>query len=397
MAAGHLRVYGVDPLVAPAAVCRAVLLGRAAVVLTSAGAGLLLVADLWRVVSVIAVTVLVTVAEVTVLTRHPAVVRRALPVVGVDWLAATGILLLSKGGMAYFCFAAGSAALAGALLGMRALGIWAVQAAFGFAAAAWALRAAPYSPDVAAFVMAFPMLSVLAGMGGAVATSALVRYVDLTVEVTASAQRSAAADERARLARELHDSVSKTLRGVSFAALALPSSLRRHPALAEQLAETVSRGAEVAAKEARQLLEGLRGDVPDRSFEDVVHEVSRSWQHDAGVATRVTVACAEPGVAVRYEIVRVLQEALTNVQRHASASHVTIRLIQSGGLLELIVGDDGIGFVVPEELGRLQSQGHFGLVGMAERARAVGGHLRVRSYPGAGTVVTVCVPLDPLE
>ncbi|WP_061295385.1 sensor histidine kinase [Herbidospora cretacea] len=386
----------VDPLVAPAAICRTVLLGRAAVVLTSAGAGLLLVPGTWRVLSVVALTVVATVAEVTVLTRRPAIVRRALPVIAADWVVASGVLLLSRGGMAYFCFAAGSAALAGALMGMRALPIWAVQAAFGFGAAAWALRAAPYSPDVAAFVMAFPMLSVLAGMGGAVAAAALVRYVDLSVEAASSAQRSAAADERARLARELHDSVSKTLRGVSFAALALPSSLRRHPALAEQLADTVSKGAEVAAREARQLLEGLRGDSPDRSFGDVVHEICRSWQQDIGLTIRVTVACAEPGVAVRYEMIRLLQEALTNIRRHAHASHVTIRLTQSGGVLELIVGDDGVGFTMPEELSRLQSQGHFGLVGMAERARAVGGHLRVRSFPGAGTVVTAVVPVAQL-
>ncbi|MEU8386347.1 hypothetical protein, partial [Streptosporangium sp. NPDC048865] len=119
------HAYAVDPVVAAAALCRAVMLGRAAVVLTAAGAGLLLVTDRWRVLAVLAVTVFATVAEVTVLTRWPSVVRRALPVIAADWLVALAVLALSKGGMAYFCYAAGSAALGGALLGMRALAIWA--------------------------------------------------------------------------------------------------------------------------------------------------------------------------------------------------------------------------------------------------------------------------------
>ncbi|WP_436756647.1 sensor histidine kinase [Streptosporangium sp. V21-05] len=390
----RLHAYAVDPVVAAAALCRAVMLGRAAVVLTAAGAGLLLVTDRWRVLAVLAVTVLATVAEVTVLTRWQAVVRRALPVIAADWLVALAILALSKGGMAYFCYAAGSAALGGALLGMRALAIWAAQAACGFAAAAWALRESTPPPDVAAFVMAFPMTSVLAGVGGAVATAALVRYMDLAVEVVASAQRSAAADERARLARELHDSVSKTLRGVSFAALALPSSLRRQPALAEQLADTVSRGAEAAAREARQLLEGLRSDVPDQAFEDTIHGLCRSWSRDSGVGARITAARCDPGVAVRYEVTRILQEALANVQRHAGAREVVVRLTPFDGFLELTVADDGVGFHVPRELGGLQARGHFGIVGMSERARALGGSLRVVSGPRGGTVVTLRVPIS---
>ncbi|WP_162794749.1 sensor histidine kinase [Nonomuraea lactucae] len=385
--------HPVNPLVASAAICRAVMLGRAAVVLTAAGAGLLVVQERWRVPAVLAVTVCATAAEVAALTRRPSVVRRAVAVMAVDSLVAVAVLLLSGRGIAFFCFTAGSAALGGALLGMRAWPIWTVQTALGFAVAAWTVRSGlPPSPDLAAFIMAFPMMTLLAGLGGAVATSALVRYVDLVVEVIASAQRSAAADERARLARELHDSVTKTLRGVSFAALALPSSLRRQPALAEQLADTVSRGAEAAAKEARQLLEGLRGDVPNQEFEETVRRVCEDWSLETRITVDLRADCPDPGVAVRYEMVRVLQEALSNVQRHSSAGQVRVRLRGTGGWLELVVADDGFGFRVPRDLTTLQAAGHFGLVGMAERATAVSGTLRVVSDAG-GTVVTLRVPI----
>jgi signal transduction histidine kinase len=383
----------VDPLVAPAAICRAVLLGRAAVVLTAASAGLLVVQDRWRVLAVLGIVTVATAIELTVLTRWHAVVRHPWLAVGVDLLVALAVLVFSSGGMAYFCYVAGSAALAGALLGMRALPLWAGQAALGFAAAGAVLQANRPPPEVTAFIVAFPTVSVLAGVGTAAATSALVRYVELAVTVIAAAQRSAAATERARLARELHDSLAKTLRGVSFAALALPSSLRRHPALAEQLASTVSLGAEAAAREARQLMEALRADALDQDFDASVHMICRSWAATTGISTTVVAERVEPPVSVRYELGRILQEALHNVERHARARHVRVRLVRVDDEIELTVQDDGIGFV-PRDIGTLRSGGHYGIVGMSERARTVKGTLQVTSTEGGGTLVTVRASLD---
>ncbi|WP_344506075.1 sensor histidine kinase [Dactylosporangium maewongense] len=380
---------------APAAIARAVLLGRAAIAATAAAAGLLLVDDWWRIVAVIATVAAGTVAEVSALTRWPAVTRHPWPVLAVDLAVAVAVLALSRGGMAFFCYVAGSAALGGALLGMRALLLWVVQAALGFAAAGAVLRANDPPPDVAAFVVAFPMISVLAGIGAAAAAGALQRHLDLAVDVVAAAQRSAAASERARLARELHDSVAKTLRGVSFAALALPQSLRRHPDLAERLAGTVSRGAEAAAREARELLEGLRIDHLDLSFADTVRATAGDWSDRSGVPVRVDAEPAEPGVEVRYELVRILAEALQNVARHAGAWRVDVAVRLGGDRLELRVRDDGRGFV-PRDLAVLQADGHLGIVGMAERARTVGGSLRVSSVPGRGTEIIAAVPLEAL-
>ncbi|GAA3268894.1 hypothetical protein GCM10020218_008710 [Dactylosporangium vinaceum] len=209
---------------------------------------------------------------------------------------------------------------------------------------------------------------------------------------TTAAQRAAAASERARLARELHDSVAKTLRGISFAALALPASLRRQPDLAEQLALTVSTGADTAVRESRELLAALRRDVPDRPFIDTVRMVCDAWQHSSGIRIELVAVAAEPPLAARYELAQILYEALRNVAAHARATLVMVRLAAAAGTLELSVRDNGIGFAVPEDLTVLSVAGSFGIVGMRERAQAAGGTLDIRSRPGAGTELVVRTP-----
>jgi signal transduction histidine kinase len=85
----------------------------------------------------------------------------------------------------------------------------------------------------------------------------------------------------------------------------------------------------------------------------------------------------------------VVQEALANVARHAAARSVTIRLVWDDSRLVLTVQDDGRGFVVPAALHDLTAQGHFGLMGMQERANLIGGTWTVESAPGQGTTVRV--------
>ena len=387
------NLQGVDRVVASAAIFRSVLLGRAALAMTAAAAGLLLVAQPLRVAAVLGLVAMTTAVQVTILTWRPAVAQHPWLNLGVDLLCAGAVLVLSQGGMAFFCYIGGSAAVAGALLGMRATPVWVVQTILGFAAAAAVLRSDRPPTNVEAFLLAFPMVSVLAGMGAAAARSSLMRYVDLSVGVVAAAQRSAAASERARLARELHDSVTKTLRAVSFAALALPSSLRRHPALAEQLAGAVSEGAVAAALEAQQLIDGLRVDALDGDFATAIHRICRRWAQTTGTKITVEADAIEPPVAMRYELVRILQEALRNVERHAGARNVRVTVLladETAG--ELTISDDGVGFV-PPKLTDLQSLGHYGIVGMSERAAMAGGVFNFAASPGSGTVISVRVPL----
>ncbi|MDQ7905724.1 histidine kinase [Phytohabitans sp. ZYX-F-186] len=380
--------------VAYAAVCRALLLGRLAVTLAAVVVGLGLV-DAGRAVGTLAVITAATAVQVAVQSRWPAVLRWRLGVLVVDAALMIGVLVLSEGGVAYFCYAAGWAALTGALLGRRAFPLWIVNAVLGLAVATQLLRvdAGAGSSLAAPFVLAFPMIDIVCGFGAAVMTAALARYIEVSVAAVASAQRSAAASERARLARELHDSVSKTLRGVSFAAVALPSLLRRQPDLAEQLAATVSEGTDAAVREARELLTALRLDVPDRPFAESVERVCRVWSDGTGIPVRVEVSTVEPPLAARYELTRILDEALHNVSRHARATLVQVGLHTPDGAVELTVHDDGAGFAMPGELSHLSAAGRFGIVGMVERAQAAGGTLRVDSVAGVGTTVVARVPL----
>jgi signal transduction histidine kinase len=245
---------------------------------------------------------------------------------------------------------------------------------------------------LAPFLVAIPVADVIAGLTAAALTAALTRYIELSIDTARSAQRSAAASERSRLARELHDSVAKTLRGVSFAAVALPSALRRHPDLAEQLAATVSTGAETAQREARELLSALRRDMPDRPFVDTVQSVCAEWAAAGDARVALDLARVEPTLAARYELTQILSEALRNVAQHARATLVEVGLTRTGERVRLTVRDNGAGFTPPADLSGLSAGGSFGVVGMFERARSIGGQLSLTSHPGCGTTVVATAP-----
>jgi signal transduction histidine kinase len=109
-----------------------------------------------------------------------------------------------------------------------------------------------------------------------------------------------------------------------------------------------------------------------------------------GIEVAVSAAQVEPPVDVRYELVRILGEALANVERHAQATRVSVRVTGGDGRVELAVRDDGRGFQ-PRKLTSWQADGHFGIVGMHERAGRAGGELRLETAPGTGTALTVAV------
>ncbi len=380
--------------VAAAAVARAVLVGRLAVTLVTVGVSIRIVTDPRPPVLALITVAALTLPAIAVISRWPQLMRRPLTLLAAETVAVLVVMAVSQGTVAFFCYAAGSAALTGALIGTRGLVLWIAQAGLGLAVAVQLLRglAEPARAAVTPFLVASPMVFLICGLGAAVLTDGLARLIMLSARTAVTVQRSAAASERARLARELHDSVAKTLHGVSFAAVALPSSLRRHPALAEQLAETVREGAGAAVRETRELLAGLRRDDPGQPFPHTVRAVCDAWTRNTGIPVTVSAHPVEPSVAARYELTQILNEALRNVARHARARQVEVVLDGSGPGTRLLVRDDGIGFTMPGDVSQLSAGGSYGVVGMTERARTVGGQLRVRSRPGAGTEVTVVVP-----
>jgi len=211
-------------------------------------------------------------------------------------------------------------------------------------------------------------------------------------EIALARESAAAADERARLAREMHDSLGKTLQGIALAAEALPMWVASDPAAAAVHAKGLADGARQAADEARQLLSRMRVDQLDHPLAEVLADICARWQQQHGLPCRFT--CAGSVVLspdARYELLAITGEALENVARHARASVVDVDIRgSSAGVVAITVQDDGEGFV-PQPDGT-SPRGRFGLTGMHERAREVGASVTVESAVGRGTRVLVRHP-----
>ncbi len=196
---------------------------------------------------------------------------------------------------------------------------------------------------------------------------------------------TAAKAERARLAREMHDSLSKTLDALALGAAALPSTLDA-PDRAARLAHSLHEGSLMAARDARAIIDGLRARPADAPLEELLNAACHEWTVATGVPVELTVA---PGVGVHPDLVpdlvEIVREALRNIAVHAEAQRVSVSLAQ-GKDVALSVTDDGRGVAGQPPPGR------YGLLGMAERARLAGGKLEVKSRPGGGTAVIATFP-----
>jgi signal transduction histidine kinase len=230
---------------------------------------------------------------------------------------------------------------------------------------------------------------------GSVVRHAHEREVAAAKELVDAHRALASADERARLAREMHDSLGKTLHGIALAAEALPVWVERDPPTAVRYAHGLADAANQAAAEARSLLVRLRADEPDRPLAQVLAEQCRTWAAETGIeCVFETHGAVDLSTDARYEALAIVSEALENVQRHADADRVSVSLAgAAGGTVRVEVVDDGRGFVVPS--GGVSPPNHFGLTGMHERAAHAGADLTVTSRPGAGT--RVVLDLDPTK
>jgi PAS domain S-box-containing protein len=189
--------------------------------------------------------------------------------------------------------------------------------------------------------------------------------------------------ERGRIARELHDETGQSLTALLVGLRTIEDSRTMAEAaeLAQRLREIVAQTLDEVGRLARGLHPSILDDV------GLAAAVSRQVQELAdlyGITADVRIEGldAEPlSPLLQTTVYRILQEALTNVARHAAARRVSVRLVRDEATVELRVQDDGTGFE-PEGSGRL------GLRGMRERATLLGGSVRVESQPGAGTTIS---------
>lgn len=209
------------------------------------------------------------------------------------------------------------------------------------------------------------------------------------------AELAAVAEERNRIARELHDSVSQALYGIGLGVRTARKLMDRSDldgSVASKLAKPldyVLSLADAGLAEMRALIFELRPDALES--EGLVSALKR---HAAVMRTRHNLAvepdlCDEPDVSVEVKeaLYRIAQEALNNAVKHARARKVCIRLAIEDAVLVLEIGDDGAGFDASRDY-----PGHMGLASMRERAERHGGSLEIKSAPGAGTMIRARLP-----
>jgi signal transduction histidine kinase len=200
------------------------------------------------------------------------------------------------------------------------------------------------------------------------------------------AQETVVAEERSRLARELHDAVTQTLFSASLIADVLPRVWAQNPEKGRQQLEEVRLLTRGALAEMRTLLLELRPEaLLDAQMEDLLGQLGRALSGRTGVPVDLEVGgqITLPA-AVQIALYRIAQESLNNIARHAEAAHVKVQYHSAPGHACLCIRDDGRGFEV-EDVDR----DHFGLQNMRERAAAIGAWLEIVSQPGAGTQITV--------
>ncbi len=203
--------------------------------------------------------------------------------------------------------------------------------------------------------------------------------------------RLARAEERARIAREIHDTLAQGLTAIGLHIEGSLPYLESDPRRARKRLQQALATTRESLEEARRSVLDLRTGLPGgKSLNEALAALARTLTAETGVRVHLqaTVGALLP-LQVETELYRIAQEALANVRRHAAAHNVTLTVRRSARAVSLTVRDDGRGFD-PHAV----ADGHHGIIGMRERAALLGGRLRLESRPGEGTVLRVTVPLS---
>ncbi len=228
----------------------------------------------------------------------------------------------------------------------------------------------------------------------------------LQAQLLTQAREAGAGDERQRMAREIHDTLAQGLTGIVTQLEAAQQT--SHDAERERRIDNAKRLARDSLAEARRSVQALRPQALEDSRlpEALAEEVAR-WSATSGVAgemeTTGQARLLHPEVEVT--LLRVAQEALANVAKHAGASRAGITLSYMEDVVSLDVRDDGAGFALAaagesrasgQPAGPTLAAGGFGLISMRQRVSRLAGQLEIESEPGAGTAVSASLPAIPL-
>ena len=198
--------------------------------------------------------------------------------------------------------------------------------------------------------------------------------------------------ERSRIARELHDTLIQGFSGITMQLHAFTSRLKASDD--RQALGEIIRDAGICLQETRRSVAGLRGGTGSSSgLATSISDAARQLTQERDIRLKLNLddRHQELPAEVKYNLLCIAQEAITNSIKHSGARTITVTLACSADDLCLSVRDDGQG------IGRARNgkAGHYGIIGMKERAREIGGELDLESAPGHGTKVSVHVPVTP--
>jgi signal transduction histidine kinase len=211
--------------------------------------------------------------------------------------------------------------------------------------------------------------------------------------IAAQAERASIRDERQRIARELHDSLEQELAGLSIQLRNARRRLADEPAQAEATLQFAQRLLRHCRAEAHTAIRDLRSVTLElRGLAGALDDMLRPIAEDCGA--KFTLEFAGPArplpPALELHLLRVAHQAVANAAQHAAPKEVAVRLTLGQRDVTLELRDDGCGFDPSAETPR----GHFGLLGIRERANKLSAHLEINSAPGAGTRIQIVVPLE---
>jgi len=197
-------------------------------------------------------------------------------------------------------------------------------------------------------------------------------------------------EERNSFAHELHDSLAQTLASLRFQVRMMEDSLDKSQLTENAMhdLERIRNGLDEAHVELRELLNNFRAPLDERGLVSGLEKVSERFEHETGIHTFFQHDCRVINLTVseQMQIVRIVQESLANIRKHARAQTVRVLLtcVSKNGY-RILVEDDGVGFAYANKDGKPGE--HIGLSIMEERALKLGGEIRIESEPGEGTRV----------
>jgi signal transduction histidine kinase len=227
---------------------------------------------------------------------------------------------------------------------------------------------------------------------------ALVENAGLHAQLLTQAREAGILDERARMAREIHDTIAQGLTGI-VTQLEAAGAADDDPEVRRRHMDTAAALARESLTEARRSVDALApGRLVAAQVPDAIADMAKKWAETTGVELILDTTGDPRPLLPELEVTlfRVAQEALANVGKHAGASRVGLTISYMDDVVVLDVRDDGRGFVPAEQRGPADGFG-FGLAGMEQRVRRVSGTFTVESAPGEGTALSASVPAIPAE